>query len=307
MPDRRKAEAVSENSYAYDLMDFPVSAPPRTVISLVPSLTESLFDLNLGDRVAAVTDYCVHPQVKVTHLPKIGGTKNPDIEQIIQLKPDLVLANQEENRREDVEALQAAGIPVWVTFPKTVKEVFNILWNLMYMFDETSMVPRIRLIEYTYDWVNGISRANEEHLPKVFVPIWLDPLMTFNQDTYIHDLLWVCGGVNVFADRERHYPLQADLGGREAYPADDDRIAGRDTRYPRVTMDEVVAAQPDIILLPSEPFEFTEHHLPIFAALDVPAARNQRIHRVDGSLLTWHGTRIAYAFDTLPALLLPPD
>lgn len=272
---------MSEKSYEYDLMDIPVSAPPRTVISLVPSITESLFDLNLGDRLTAITDYCLYPQAKVTNLPRIGGTKNPDVEQIIRLKPDLVIANQEENRREDVEALQAAGLPVWVTFPKTVKDVFNILWNIMYMFDETSMVPRIRLIEYTYDWVNGISRANEERLPKVFVPIWYDPLMTFNQDTYIHDLLWVCGGVNVFAER--------------------------DTRYPRVTLDEVVAAQPDVILLPSEPFKFTEAHLPIFAALDVPAARNNRIHLIDGSLLTWHGTRIAYTFDMLPALLVPTE
>jgi ABC-type Fe3+-hydroxamate transport system substrate-binding protein len=293
---------MNERTYEYDV-DIPVSSPPRTVVSLVPSVTESLFDLNLGERLIAVTDYCVHPQDKVARLPRIGGTKNPDIEHIIQLRPELVIANREENRREDVEALQAAGIPVWVTFPKTVADVFNLLWNIMYVFDETTMVPRIRLIEYTYDWVNGISRDNEERLPRVFVPIWLDPLMTFNADTYIHDLLWVCGGKNIFAERERLYPLAADLGKAAPYAADDLRVEGRDTRYPRITLEEVVAAQPQVILLPSEPFQFTEAHIPIFAALDVPAARNNRIHLVDGSLLSWHGTRIAYAFDTLPALL----
>lgn len=288
-------------------LEVPVETPPRTVISLVPSITESLFDLNLGSRVIAVTDYCVYPAAQVAPLPKIGGTKNPDVAQIIAMQPDLVIANQEENRREDVEALRAAGIPVWVTFPKTVAEVFNLLWQLMDVFDETSMVPRVRLIEYTCDWVNGISRANEEKLPKVFVPIWLDPLMTVNADTYVHDLLWVCGGVNVFAERERRYPLVADLGAQEAYPTDDPRAAGRDTRYPRITLEEVVAAQPEVILLPSEPFAFSEAHLPLFTALDVPAAHHRRIHLVDGSLLTWHGTRLAYALDTLPALLLPPD
>src|SRR5688572_22781805 len=147
---------MSEKTYEYD-QDIPVSEPPKTVISLVPSITESLFDLNLGSRLIAVTDYCVHPAEGVTRLPHIGGTKNPDIERMISMKPELVIANREENRKEDVEALQQAGIPVWLTFPKTVADVFNLLWNIMYVFDETSMVPRVRLIEYTYDWVLGIT------------------------------------------------------------------------------------------------------------------------------------------------------
>lgn len=293
-------------------MDLPVESPPRTVVSLVPSMTESMFDLNLGDRLVAITDYCVHPAAKVASLRRIGGTKNPDLAQIISLKPDLVFANQEENRKEDVEALEAAGIPVWVTFPKNVQDVFNLLWNIMYLFDESSMVPRVRLIEYTYDWLSGISREREDHLTKVFAPIWLDPLMTFNADTYAHDLLRICGGINIFAERERQYPLAADLGQAEPYAADDGRVIGRDKRYPRITLDEVVAAQPEVILLPSEPFNFDESHLPIFAALDVPAARpdaagNTRIHLIDGSFLTWHGTRIAYAFDALPSLLQAKD
>jgi ABC-type Fe3+-hydroxamate transport system substrate-binding protein len=297
---------MNEKTYTHQ-MEVPVSGPPRTVVSLVPSITESLFDLNLGSRLVAITDYCVYPEVGVARLPRIGGTKNPDVNQIIELAPDLVIANQEENRKEDVLVLQGAGIPVWVTFPRTVPDVFNLLWNIMYLFEETSMVPRVRLIEQTYDWVLGITKANEDSLCRVFVPIWLDPLMTFNADTYIHDLLRVCGGTNVFAQRERQYPLEADLGEADPYPADDPRAAGRDTRYPRVTMDEVVEAQPDVILLPSEPFRFTEAHITLFSSLDVPAAHNHRIHLVDGSLLTWHGTRIAYALDTLPALLGPME
>lgn len=292
---------MSDQSHIYT-MDAPVSHPPRRVVSLVPSVTESLFDLSLGDRLVAVTDYCIHPASGVAGLPRIGGTKNPDVERIIALKPDLVMANREENRKEDVLALQAAGIPVWVTFPKTVSDAINLLWNIMHVFDEPVMVPRVRLIEQTMDWVLGVTRAHEDVVCRVFAPIWLDPLMTFNADTYIHDLLRVCGGTNVFAERDRVYPLKADLGQGEPYTTDDARVDGRDTRYPRVTLEEVGQAQPDVVLLPSEPFAFTEAHVPLFANLDIPAARSQRIHLVDGSLLTWHGTRLAYALNTFPAL-----
>lgn len=297
---------MEEKAY-YHQLEIPVSSAPRRVISLVPSVTESLFDLKLGDRLVGITDFCIYPEAGVAHLPRVGGTKNPDVETIVQLAPDLVIANQEENRREDVIALQEAGIPVWVTFPKTVPDVFNLLWNIMHLFDETSMVPRVRLIEQTYDWVAGISKRYEDTPCKVFAPIWFDPLMAFNADTYIHDLLRVCGGTNIFAERQRQFPLDADLGEREPYPVDDPRIAGRDTRYPRVSLEEVVAAQPDVILLPSEPFHFTEAHVSLFAGLDVPAARTNRMHLLDGSLLTWHGTRIAYALSTLPGYFWPTD
>jgi ABC-type Fe3+-hydroxamate transport system substrate-binding protein len=281
-------------------MESPTGEPPRRVVSLVPSVTESLFELGLGDRLIAITDYCVHPEDKVGRLPRIGGTKNPDIAAIIAMQPDLVIFNQEENRREDAEALQAAGIAVWVTFPRTVRDAFNLLWAIMDVFDDATMVERVRAIEWLCDWLERI-----EHEPpcRVFAPIWYDPLMTFNADTYAHDLLRICGGTNVFAERERMFPLKADLGEAEPLPPDDPRIVGRDTRYPRVTLDEVEAAQPDVILLPSEPFSFDETHLSIFAALDVPAARSGRIHLVDGSLLTWHGTRLARALSEIPKLL----
>lgn len=289
-------------TYGYQ-METPVAQPPHRVVSLVPSVTESLFDLNLGDRLVAVTDYCVHPAEGVARLPRIGGTKNPDVRRIIELAPDLVIANREENRREDVQALQAAGVPVWVTFPRTVSDAVNLLWNIMHVFDEPVMVPRVRLIEQTLDWVRRLGEQQLAANPcRVFVPIWLDPLMTFNADTYAHDLLRVCGAVNVFGERQRRYPLRADLGEAEAYSPDDPRAAERDTRYPRITWDEVVAAQPDMILLPSEPFAFDATHIPLFAGLDVPAVHKKRIILVDGSLLHWHGTRLARALDSLPAL-----
>lgn len=285
-------------------MDSPVSEPPRRVVSLVPSITESLFELNVGDRLIAITDYCVHPAKQVARLPRIGGTKNPDVERVIALRPDLVFANQEENRREDVEALRAAGIPVWVTFPKTMREAFNVLWNIMHIFDQPELVERVRAMEWTLDWLERMSENRETPL-NVFVPIWLDPLMTFSANTYAHDVLRVCGATNVFANRERHFPLGADLGERDPFPEGDSRVEGRDTRYPRITLEEVAAAHPDVILLPSEPYAFTEAHIPIFMALDTPAAKGGNIRLVDGSLLFWHGTRMARAMNELPSQFYP--
>lgn len=282
--------------------DLPFSTPPRRVVSLVPSVTESLFDLGLGDRMVGRTDYCVYPVGQVERLPMLGGTKNPNIPSILALEPDLVIANQEENRREDVEALQSAGITVWVTFPRTVREAFNLLWTIMYAFDTPERSESVRQIERLCDWLELIERPEP---CRVFAPIWYDPLMTFNGSTFAHDLLRICGGTNVFTERERLYPLAADLGQSEPLAANDPRIIGRDTRYPRVTIEEVVAAQPDIILLPSEPFAFTEAHIVLFAALDVPAAKTGQIKLMDGSLLTWHGTRMARALLTIPDLLCP--
>jgi ABC-type Fe3+-hydroxamate transport system substrate-binding protein len=258
------------------VIQFPVDKPPQRVVSLVPSVTESLFDLNLGGRLIACTDYCVHPADKLISIERVGGTKNPDIERIIALKPDMVIVNKEENRKEDAERLEEAGIPVWVTYPTQVPHVFNLLWDMMELFDETSMVPRVRLIEQTYDWVNSIA-SSLEHRPKVFVPIWLKPLMTINADTYVHDLLRVLGADNVFANHKE--------------------------RFPTITWEDVTKAQPDIVLLPSEPFQFTQAHIPLFQNMDIPATHHKRIYLVDGSLLTWHGTRIAYAMDQLPKLL----
>jgi ABC-type Fe3+-hydroxamate transport system substrate-binding protein len=282
-------------------MEKPVDYVPQRVVSLVPSVTESLFDLNIGSRVVGVTEYCTRPADAVRRLPKVGGTKNPNVAAIIALRPDLVLMNREENRQADADALQVAGVPIWVTHPNTVREALDLLWTIMDLFEEPTMVPRVRLIEVSYEWTRGVT-AEQPHR-RAFVPIWRDPWMTFNRDTYIHDLLYTCGVENVFADRERRYPLDADLGSAEPIEGDDPRLANRDLRYPRITLDEVVAAQPEIVLLPDEPYAFTQADADEITRLDIPAASNGQIHLVDGSLLTWHGTRIAYALRDLPPLL----
>jgi iron complex transport system substrate-binding protein len=291
-----------------NLNELKFASAPGRVVSLVPSVTESLFDLGLGQTLVGVTDYCVHPAALVAGLPKVGGTKNPNLQLIKAALPDLIIANQEENRKEDIEALQAEGFKVWLTFPCTVREAIDVLWGIVRLFRVPQMGQRLSVLETAYEWSNGAA----ENMPpvKVFCPIWREPeaeaspprwWMTINHATYVHDLLRVCGAANVFAERDRLYPLAADLG--EA-PALATALPERDTRYPRVTMAEVVEHAPEIILLPSEPYPFTEADLAAFEAFpEIPAVQNKRLLLVDGSLLTWHGTRLALALAELPALL----
>ncbi|MEK7327637.1 MAG: helical backbone metal receptor [Chloroflexota bacterium] len=281
--------------------------PPERVVSLVPSVTESLFDLGLGHTVIAITDYCLHPADKLTALPRVGGTKNVGVADVVALNPDLVIANHEENTQADIEALQAAGIPVWLTFPKTVRDALDLLHDLVRRFNAPQQELRIVAIEKAYEWAVTAAANSESPAPRVFCPIWRDAAeapawwMTIRGDTYVSDVIAVCGGQNVFADRDRRYPLAADLDPtRSPRPAPD-----RDTRYPRVTLDEILAAQPEVILLPSEPYAFSETDADFWRQFpDLPAVQNDHIHLVDGSLLTWHGTRLGRALQEIPSLII---
>lgn len=285
-----------------DVWQFP--HPPGRVVSLVPSLTESLFDLGLGEALVGITDYCVHPAGKVARLPRVGGPKDPRLETILALNPDLVLANQEENTRRTVEALQASGLAVWLSFPRTVQEAIDVLWTLVELFQSPTAASRLQVLEKTLDWVRS---ANAGKAPRpYFCPIWQGETssgerwwMTFNRHTYINDLLWLLGGQNVFADRERRYPLLADLGTETP-----EEPGERDTRYPRVTLAEIQATRPEAILLLSEPYAYRESHIQEFRDLlpDTPAVQEGRIYPLDGSLLTWHGTRLARALGELSGL-----
>ena len=286
--------------------------PPQRVVSLVPSLTESLFDLGAGAAVVGVTDYCVHPAESLARLPRLGGTKNPDVDKIIALAPDLVLANWEENTRPTVEALEAAGIPVWVTCPRSVRAALADLWTLAGLFETPAAALRLKSLENAVDWATAAAQNLKQ--VRYFCPIWYNPpddgpvdaggaedsgdwWMTFNADTYAHSILSLCGGENVFAHRARRYPLAADLG-RGAEQAPD----GRDTRYPRLGIEELRAAQPELILLPDEPYAFTAREKLRLTELlaGVPAADLGRIFLVGGDLITWHGTRLGRALAELP-------
>ncbi len=279
--------------------------PPKRVVSLVPSLTESMFDLGLGSSVVGITDYCIYPAEEVAKLPHLGGPKTPRIDEILLLKPDLVLANWEENTRQAIEALETAAVPVWVSFPKTVRESLDVLWTLVGLFRNQNSAARMETLELTLEWAT--SSMIERRPLRCFCPIWYEKLsdgsqwwMTFNRHTYCHDLLHLLGCQNVFAERERRYPLEADLGRSQPESAE-----SRDTRYPRVLLSEIHAARPDVILLPSEPFEFNDTHRSnlIEQLSGIPAVEDDHVYLVDGSLITWHGTRLAHALRELPTLL----
>jgi hypothetical protein len=177
------------------------------------------------------------------------------------------------------------------------------------LFRLTHAQTKVRTLEMTVAWT---ARASLAQTPvPTFVPIWqgdkagaVDWLMTIARGTYVHDLLATCGAANVFADRERRYPLEADLG--DAAP---EAEAGRDTRYPRVTLQEVAERAPELILLPSEPYAFNvDDALRLAERLrGTPAADLGRIRTVDGSLLTWHGTRLGRALVELPSLIRSPE
>ena len=263
---------------------------PQRIVSLVPSLTEVLFAFGLGARLVGVTDYCTEPQPEVRSKPTVGGTKNPDIEAILQLKPDLVVANVEENRRQDVESLQSRGISVFVCFPRTVGEALMTLRALAQATGaESQAAPVSERLGVAYGEILRLAAPRRK--VRVFCPIWKDPWMTINRDTFIHDVLETCGGANVFAERERRFPLAADLGERPGW--DSSRVGGRDRRYPRVTLEEMTALSPEVILLPSEPYRFSAADRDDLARLDrVPAVRDGRIFLVDGKDVCWYWSRM---------------
>ena len=273
------------------LLDAPPVSSPRRIVSLVPSLTESLFALGLGDRVVAVTDWCVHPQGEVAKLPRVGGTKDADPDRIAAHEPDLVLANHEENTRRVVEDLDARGLPVWVTYPRTVREGAELLDAMcaLGVDDET----RRRVARPVLEVVERAEAAREQRdapPPRVFCPIWRDPWMAPSADTYVHDVIELCGGTNVTAE-----PLPA-TARRERRTAE---------RYPQLTLDEIVALAPDVVWLPDEPYAFSASDRTELLGLDFPAARSGRVHLIDGTWVSWYGPRIRYAIPTLGDLLTP--
>ncbi len=240
-------------------------APARRVVSLVPSTTESLAVLGRGDLVVGRTRWCVHPRPWVDDVPVVGGTKSPDLAAVAALAPDLILANQEENRPALWEPL-AAIAPLYVAWPRTVDEALEDLrrTGALVGADATADAWCARI---------GAERARVVDAARPFryaYLVWREPWMAAGDDTYIAALLGEAGGVNV--------------------------LAGREERYPAVTVDELVAAAPDVVLLPSEPYPFTEEH-----AADLgPLAPRARL--VDGELLCWHGTRMAAGFPYLGEL-----
>lgn len=270
---------------------------PQRIVSLVPSDTYSLARLGAGARLVGRTRYCVEPAGEVAALPEVGGTKSCDVEKVLALAPDVVVANLEENGRKDVEAIEAAGVPVLASFPVRFSEGVAHVARLARLlgFEQGAEGPEAkRARELVRDAYRALPEPPTAGGPRVFVAIWDEPLMTANDETFLASVIEAAGGENVFATRKRLFPLTADLGSGPAYPPE--RTEGKDTRYPRVTLEEVRAARPDVVLLPDEPFAFGAEHAERFRR-----ALGCRVELVDGKDLTWYGVRAVEGLDRVRA------
>lgn len=241
-----------------------VDAPVGRVVSLVPSLTESIA---ATDRrlLVGVTDWCSHPAD--LDVARIGGTKNPDLAAIVGLRPDVVIANDEENRAVDLDALRAAGVAVWVTAPRTLAAAF---WSLDRMLTHACGLGTPAWLD---DARTAWSSAYDGSAPTrtALVPIWRRPWMAVGADTFAGDLLHLLGVGNV--------------------------LAASAQRYPRVVLDDVMGGV-DLVVLPDEPYPFGPDDGPeAFGGWEVPVAL------VSGRDLTWYGPSLLTARDRLESAL----
>jgi ABC-type Fe3+-hydroxamate transport system substrate-binding protein len=247
--------------------------PPARIVSLVPSWTETLFALGLDAEVVGVTKFCVEPVAKVASIPKIGGTKNPDVDAIAKLEPELVIANAEENRREDVERLRAAGIAVFTTYPRTVPGAVESILRMGRALDrESGATALAKEITLTVSGIEAALGVWSKLRLRVFCPIWKNPWMSFNADTYAHDVLRMLGYNNIFAS------------------------AGE--RYPMTTLEQALERRPDIVILPDEPYEFDESDVAELKPL-LPPALSRRLLIVSGRDLHWYGVHMVEGLKSL--------
>jgi ABC-type Fe3+-hydroxamate transport system substrate-binding protein len=249
---------------------------PERIVSLVPSWTETLFAFGLERAIAGVTRYCVAPP-ETASIAKIGGTKNPDIKAIGEIAPDLVIANAEENRREDIERLRAIGIPVFTTYPRKISAAVESILKLGAVLGcEAEAGAMARDIVREVSTIETSVGVWAKLRFRVFCPIWKNPWMTFNADTYAHDVLRMLGFSNIYSS------------------------AGE--RYPRTTLEEALELRPDFVLLPDEPYEFGAKDVEELKPL-LPPALSRRIVPINGRDLHWYGAHMVTGLGALSALL----
>lgn len=238
------------------------------LVSLCPSLTELVFDLGRGADLVGVTEWCVHPAEGVARVEKVGGTKNPAVARIVALAPDLVLMNEEENRREDAEALAAAGVRTLSSLPRDVTDTAAMVREIGAALERRTEADVIaRDIETRGARVRAASRGLRA-VPFAYL-IWRKPYMAVNADTFASALLELAGGRNVFGAHTE--------------------------RYPEVGAEELARARPELVLLSTEPFAFLPRHADELAELTGLA--RDRFVIADGELLSWHGSRTPRGID----------
>ena len=241
------------------------------IVSLVPSLTELLFDLGLGDQIVGVTRFCIHPIQKTKRIQKIGGTKTVKIERVISLNPDLIIANKEENSKSDIEELQK-HCNVWITDIYTLSDALQVIISLGIKAKcETQASQLTSEIKLNFSKLKAkVSVSN-----KTFAYlIWQEPIMLAGRDNFINEMAKEIGLTNILKDEK--------------------------SRYPEQTKEDLIHLNPDFIFLPSEPFPFQEKHLETYQKL-LP---NSKVILVDGEMFSWYGSRMKLAPKYFEKLLM---
>jgi len=241
-------------------------SPPRRIISLVPSQTELLFDLGLDEQVIGITKFCIHPGHWFKSKQRIGGTKQLNLPLIQSLLPDLVIANKEENVKEQVDAIEQF-CPVYCSDISRLADSYYMI-DQIGMFTNTSSKASLLIESIKNEFLTLQATVNP--VIKAAYLIWRNPYMTIGADTFINDMLRLAGFENVFVNRNR---------------------------YPKISIEELAAAGADVILFSSEPFPFKEKHL-----MEISTWWSQnnvqplpQLKIVNGEMFSWYGSRLLHS------------
>ena len=240
---------------------------PQRIVSLVPSQTELLFDLGLEDHIVGVTKFCIHPKEKVKQKTIIGGTKNFKLEIIDELQPDLIIGNKEENYEEGIAQLQTR-YPVWMSDIYTLEDALKMIEQVGKLTGAEDKAQ-----ELTQGIAAGFGKLQplQPAIPAAYF-IWRNPYMAVGSNNFIDHMLLRCGFHNVFADQPR---------------------------YPEISPEQLQTANPQLILLSSEPYPFQEKHFAEFREI-CPQAK---VKVVDGEMFSWYGSRLLKAPQYLQTLI----
>jgi ABC-type Fe3+-hydroxamate transport system substrate-binding protein len=231
-------------------------AIPQRIVSLVPSQTELLYDMGLGASVVGITKFCVHPAQWFRNKTRVGGTKQIKMDILHELSPDLIIANKEENVKEQIQELET-HYPVWISDVNDLVSAYRMIEDIGTITGREQEAEQIKQqIRKNFSLYRPPASR-----PSVAYLIWQKPFMTVGADTFIHAMLEKAGFDNVFADR---------------------------SRYPEISIDELKSLKPQLLLLSSEPFPFKSQHV---IELDkiLPATR---VLLVDGEMFSWYGSRL---------------
>lgn len=242
---------------------------PVRIVSLVPSITELLFDLKLGENIVGITKFCVEPKGFVENIPKVGGTKKIDISLILTLQPDIVVANKEENEKEQILELQKY-VPVWVSNVENFDDSLDLIQRLGIIFKKEQVAKTLieQILIKKELFLNKIKKS-KFYNKSVLYFIWRKPYMVAGKQTFIGSILKLCCLRNLGEEIQTN------------------------SRYPTVNENILTKLNPDLIFLSTEPYPFKEKHIPEFQQL-FPSSE---IYIVRGDFFSWYGSRLLKSFD----------